>query len=44
MAKKSRGRGPMEVLFIGNSVTARNDLPGWSPGSQRRGVKYSSPA
>ena len=28
MAKKSRGRGPMKVLFIGNSFTARNDLPG----------------
>lgn len=28
MAKKSRGRGPMRVLFIGNSFTARNDLPG----------------
>jgi hypothetical protein len=28
MAKKRRGRGPMKVLFIGNSFTARNDLPG----------------
>jgi hypothetical protein len=28
MAKKSRGRGPMKVLFFGNSFTARNDLPG----------------
>jgi hypothetical protein len=28
MAKKSRGRGPMKILFIGNSFTARNDLPG----------------
>lgn len=28
MAKKSRGRGPLKVLFIGNSFTARNDLPG----------------
>jgi hypothetical protein len=28
MAKKSRSRGPMKVLFIGNSFTARNDLPG----------------
>jgi hypothetical protein len=27
MAKKSRGRGPLKVLFIGNSFTARNDLP-----------------
>jgi hypothetical protein len=28
MAKKSRGRGPLKVLFVGNSFTARNDLPG----------------
>ncbi len=28
MAKKSRGRGPKKILFIGNSFTARNDLPG----------------
>ncbi|HVK10654.1 MAG TPA: hypothetical protein VM597_17945 [Gemmataceae bacterium] len=28
MAKKSRGRGPLKALFIGNSFTARNDLPG----------------
>src|SRR5438445_3359330 len=28
MAKKSRGRGPTKVLFVGNSFTARNDLPG----------------
>jgi hypothetical protein len=28
MAKKSRSRGPLKVLFIGNSFTARNDLPG----------------
>ncbi|QEL16365.1 SGNH/GDSL hydrolase family protein [Limnoglobus roseus] len=28
MAKKSRGHGPTKVLFIGNSFTARNDLPG----------------
>lgn len=28
MAKKSRGRGSMKVLFVGNSFTARNDLPG----------------
>lgn len=28
MAKKSRGRRPMKILFIGNSFTARNDLPG----------------
>jgi hypothetical protein len=27
MAKKSRGRGPLKVLFVGNSFTARNDLP-----------------
>lgn len=28
MAKKSRGAAPIQVLFIGNSFTARNDLPG----------------
>lgn len=28
MAKKGRGRRPRKVLFIGNSFTARNDLPG----------------
>lgn len=28
MAKKSRGRRPLKALFIGNSFTARNDLPG----------------
>jgi hypothetical protein len=28
MAKKSRGRRSLRVLFIGNSFTARNDLPG----------------
>lgn len=28
MAKKGRGRGPLKVLFIGNSFTVRNDLPG----------------
>lgn len=28
MAKKSRGRGPLKALFIGNSFTGRNDLPG----------------
>jgi len=28
MAKKSRGRRPLKVLFVGNSFTARNDLPG----------------
>jgi hypothetical protein len=28
MAKTNRGRAPMKVLFIGNSFTARNDLPG----------------
>lgn len=28
MAKKSRRRGPLKLLFIGNSFTARNDLPG----------------
>lgn len=28
MAEKSRGRGPLKVLFVGNSFTARNDLPG----------------
>lgn len=28
MAKKDRGRRPVKVLFIGNSFTARNDLPG----------------
>ena len=28
MAKKSRGRGPLKVLFVGNSFTSRNDLPG----------------
>ena len=27
MAGKSRGRGPLKVLFVGNSFTARNDLP-----------------
>jgi hypothetical protein len=28
MAKKSRRREPLKVLFVGNSFTARNDLPG----------------
>lgn len=28
MAKRGRGDAEMEVLFIGNSFTARNDLPG----------------
>ncbi|QDU18950.1 SGNH/GDSL hydrolase family protein [Urbifossiella limnaea] len=28
MAKRARGRAPLKVLFIGNSFTARNDLPG----------------
>ena len=28
MAKRSRGRDEMAVLFIGNSFTARNNLPG----------------
>jgi hypothetical protein len=28
MAKKSRGRGPTKILYVGNSFTARNDLPG----------------
>jgi hypothetical protein len=28
MAKRNRDRTPLKVLFIGNSFTARNDLPG----------------
>ena len=28
MAKRIRGSAPLNVLFIGNSFTARNDLPG----------------
>jgi hypothetical protein len=28
MAKRIRGNAPLKVLFIGNSFTARNDLPG----------------
>jgi len=28
MAKRTRGSDPLKVLFIGNSFTARNDLPG----------------
>src|SRR5947209_6136427 len=28
MATSKRGRPPLKVLFIGNSFTARNDLPG----------------
>jgi hypothetical protein len=44
MAKTSRGRGPLKVLFIGNSFTARNDLPGlvarlaaaWGKGLEHR--------
>src|SRR5215217_3468704 len=28
MAKRTRGSAPLNVLFIGNSFTARNDLPG----------------
>jgi hypothetical protein len=28
MTKKGRGRGPINVLYVGNSFTARNDLPG----------------
>ena len=28
MAKRTRGSAPLKVLFIGNSFTARNDLPG----------------
>jgi hypothetical protein len=28
MAKRVRGSTPLKVLFIGNSFTARNDLPG----------------
>ena len=28
MATRTRGSAPLKVLFIGNSFTARNDLPG----------------
>ena len=28
MATRIRGDAPLKVLFIGNSFTARNDLPG----------------
>ncbi len=28
MAKRTRGSAPLNVLFVGNSFTARNDLPG----------------
>jgi len=28
MARTGRGRGPRKVLYVGNSFTARNDLPG----------------
>jgi hypothetical protein len=28
MAKRARDSAPLEVLFVGNSFTARNDLPG----------------
>ena len=28
MVIRTRSRSPLKVLFIGNSFTARNDLPG----------------
>ena len=30
MANRVRGSTPLKVLFVGNSFTARNDLPGGS--------------
>jgi hypothetical protein len=44
MAKKSRGRGPLKVLFIGNSFTARNDLPGlitWLAKARGKALEHS---